>query len=306
MKNLLWILADCYSLSVVAGREVMLNERTLFRIMQFCCWAVNAKRDRKYEVNNMRIYLDVPYDDKEEAKSLGAKWNPRVKKWYAETRPEEYVKFSKWILKDTDDAIIATEYLHIIEGRQNCWRCGKETRVIGLGIGEYIHIYDDGDGPEYEIVEDCIDPGEEIHLAWVDSEDDIPPKLLRYMKANYSVKTGYSKTAGKCFANHCDHCGALQGNWYLFDEPDSPLSSCVDGNELIQRMSKLKIIGIPIEDDLNLNWMTGFCCNDYAYIKYGEFEELVLSSDPNNDYVTYEELSDAGSVSHDEAMKKQR
>lgn len=64
----------------------------------------------------MRIYLDVPYDEKEEAKSLGAKWNPRVKKWYAETRPEEYVKFSKWILKDTDDAIIATEYIHIIEG----------------------------------------------------------------------------------------------------------------------------------------------------------------------------------------------
>jgi len=39
----------------------------------------------------------------------------------------------------------------------------------------------------------------------------------------------------------------------MFDEPDSPLSSCVGGNELVERMSKLKIKGIPIEDDLQFN-----------------------------------------------------
>lgn len=39
----------------------------------------------------------------------------------------------------------------------------------------------------------------------------------------------------------------------IFAEPDSPLYSCVGGNELVERMSKLKIKGIPIEDDLQLN-----------------------------------------------------
>lgn len=83
---------------------------------------------------------------------------------------------------------------------------------------------------------------------------------------------------------------ALQGNWFLFSEPDSPLSSCTEGQELEDRMSRLKIKGIPIEDDLLLDWDIGFCSNDPAYLKYGKFEELILSTDPKNEYVTYEEL----------------
>ena len=43
-----------------------------------------------------------------------------------------------WILNDGDEAYIATDYLHIIEGRRACWKCKKQTRVIGLGIGEYV------------------------------------------------------------------------------------------------------------------------------------------------------------------------
>ena len=30
----------------------------------------------------IRIYLNVPYEEKEEAKKLGAKWDPGRKKWY--------------------------------------------------------------------------------------------------------------------------------------------------------------------------------------------------------------------------------
>ena len=54
--------------------------------------------------------------------------------------------------------------------------------------------------------------------------------------------------------------------------------------------ARLKIKGIPIEDDLLLDWDIGFCSNDPAYLKYGKFEELILSTDPKNEYVTYEEL----------------
>ena len=241
----------------------------------------------------MKLYLNVPYKEKDEAKSLGAKWNAKLKKWYVDTIPEEYVKFSKWILKDIDETFIATEYLFIIEGKQRCWKCHKMTKVVGLGISEYTHLYGEADDPQYELSDDYtdIDEEEELHLAWVDQENDIPPKLLKYLKENYSVKTSYSKTIGdKCFANHCDCCGSLQGNWFLFDEPSSPLSSCVEGDELINRMRNLKIKGIPIEDDLQLNWNIGFCSNDYAYFKYGKFEEIVLSNEPNNSYISYEEL----------------
>ena len=129
----------------------------------------------------MALYLDVPYGEKEEAKALGAKWNPRIKKWYTNAERKKYVRFAKWILRDTDDAVIATEYIHIIEGQQKCWKCGRPTRVIGLGIGEFVHIFGEPDDAEYEVMEDYLDPGEELHLAWTDDESQIPPKLLRYL-----------------------------------------------------------------------------------------------------------------------------
>ena len=32
-----------------------------------------------------RIYLNVPFAQKEEVKSLGARWDPGIKKWYIDT-----------------------------------------------------------------------------------------------------------------------------------------------------------------------------------------------------------------------------
>lgn len=32
----------------------------------------------------MSLIIDVPYAEKEKVKSLGAKWNPNLKKWYVE------------------------------------------------------------------------------------------------------------------------------------------------------------------------------------------------------------------------------
>ena len=31
---------------------------------------------------NLRVYLNVPYDEKEEAKSLGCLWDPERRSWY--------------------------------------------------------------------------------------------------------------------------------------------------------------------------------------------------------------------------------
>ncbi|WP_110558747.1 DUF5710 domain-containing protein [Helicobacter cinaedi] len=40
-------------------------------------------------------YLYVPYKDKEEAKSLGAKWDSESKKWYVSSDTDLH-QFSKW------------------------------------------------------------------------------------------------------------------------------------------------------------------------------------------------------------------
>ena len=239
----------------------------------------------------MKLHLNVPYKEKDEAKSLGAKWDAHLKKWYIDIAPKHYVNFAKWILKDHDEVIIASEYLYVIEGKQRCWKCHRPTIVIGLGISEFTCIYGDIDQPQYEL-----NDGDELHLAWASQEEDIPPKLLKYLKEHYPVKTNYSKTLdSECFANHCEHCHSLQGNWFLFDEITSPLSSDVEGKALENRISKLKVKCIPIEDDLQLNWDVYFGYNDYAYFEYAKLETVVLSSDLENEWISYEELYEISS-----------
>lgn len=244
----------------------------------------------------MKLFLDVPYNQKDEVKALGARWNPKIRKWYITDENEEYTYenyeiFAKYILGNRDSVVVATDYLYILETTRECWRCHNKTRVIGLGVGDHFDIYKDFNGNiEWCIWEDTI-PYENIYLSWAYKEDDIPPKILRYLKKHYSVRTGYSKFCnGYTFANHCDCCNALQGNWFLFNEPDSPLSTCTDGTDLINRMMKIRIKQIPIYDDLILHWEVTHCQNDYAYFEYSSIEKLILSGDPRNEYITYEEL----------------
>ena len=131
----------------------------------------------------------------------------------------------------------------------------------------------------------------DLCIGWVDDEIDIPRALLRYLKQNYNVKNGYSSIAGRCFANHCDSCGAIQGNWYLFDEPDSPLmlGDVFTDEDIRRKFSKLKLYAISIDSALVLDWNLGFGSNDWMYLEYGTFKELRLPNQKNKS-ITYEEI----------------
>lgn len=50
-----------------------------------------------------RYYLNVPFNDRQKAKSLGCKWEFYVKLWYTTTPVDKY--FHKWCLKDNQDKI---------------------------------------------------------------------------------------------------------------------------------------------------------------------------------------------------------
>lgn len=256
---------------------------------------VSSVNFEKYQPK--RLYLNVPYQQKDEAKALGAKYNGTVKKWYAD---KDYEKFSKWILKNTGSTLFASNYIFIVEGVRECWKCSKPTRVVCLGVSEYLKFFDYGEGVQYKLVGNTFHP--ELHIGWIENENKIPPKLLKYLVDNYTVKTSRSNTARKnLFSNHCEHCGALQGNNYLFDEGDPPFQfwyTDKDSSELIKQASELKIFGIPIEDYLQLNFDCGtddlnvvdYDSTDYAYLKYGQYKELVLSDNPNNKRISYENL----------------
>ena len=44
-----------------------------------------------------RTYLDCPFEDKDECKSLGGKWDGDAKKWYVPAG-EDTAPFAKWII----------------------------------------------------------------------------------------------------------------------------------------------------------------------------------------------------------------
>ncbi len=238
-----------------------------------------------------KIYLNVPFKEKDEARKLGAKWDAKIKKWYYSGKIENFINFGKWIMNEKQSScIIACENLCILEGRRSCYRCGETTRIIGLGLCEHAYLGRDGEdyfinAPDFNSRED-----ELLRLAWVDSEKDIPPLLLSYLKSNYNVKTGYSNLVGRCFANHCDSCGSIQGNHYLFSE-DSPISTMnPDDDILMQRMKKLKIYYMHLDEAIALNWNVHYCSGDWAYEGHGAtWEELALSG-CKDDELTYKEL----------------
>lgn len=65
-----------------------------------------------------KIYLNVPYKEKDEAHNLGAEWDPQVKAWFCTVSPEEYYKFNKW-MPNIIDINSEKELAHFVEQLDN-------------------------------------------------------------------------------------------------------------------------------------------------------------------------------------------
>lgn len=50
-------------------------------------------------MTDSKTYLNVPYAEKDEAKALGARWDPVNKKWYVPAG-KDIASFSRWQLDD--------------------------------------------------------------------------------------------------------------------------------------------------------------------------------------------------------------
>lgn len=232
-----------------------------------------------------RTYLNVPYEEKEEAKGLGAKWDARIKKWYvpAYDKLKPYAPFSRWLLDDRSSVVMVRRGIYLMESKKKCWKCGRETPVVALALTTFAEIEAD-DGEFY--IDDNMKESfpRTVALAWAPDEESVPLRLMKFMKRYYHVKDGYSKTSGKCLANHCAHCGAIQGNHYLFGEPDSPFWP---GD--YKKMQDLKIHFIAFQDNLLLNWdvYSSFSESEYPDVKKDGPIDIGGLSDPKNPVYDY-------------------
>ncbi|MFC0983747.1 zincin-like metallopeptidase domain-containing protein [Pasteurella multocida] len=62
----------------------------------------------KSEYVEQKVYISVPFKDKEEAKSLGAKWDRQESSWYIPGNLDQS-SFSKWLVKDTSEESIKSK-----------------------------------------------------------------------------------------------------------------------------------------------------------------------------------------------------
>lgn len=176
-----------------------------------------------------RIDLDVPFSQKDEAKSLGARWDPQAKVWYipdgAEVGP-----LARWLpipddieLEHEPEFCVRSPYYYVMESVSDCWKCKALTRVFSFKLPE-----------EHEDFQYFEDEEEEFALTrnlgeWqsyglrstVSNVHNLSPRVVKKNRRfTECFKLAYSKTAGaRYFMNHCQHCGAKLGDFFMHSEP---------------------------------------------------------------------------------------
>lgn len=176
-----------------------------------------------------RVELDVPFSEKDEAKSLGARWDPKTKVWYVPDG-KEISPFVRWLpmqdnfdLEHEPEFRIRSPHYFLVESKSDCWKCGNRTRVFAFMLPEvheqFQHSEDDED--EFSLASNLgswESYGYRGTISGVYGLSSLVAQQLRLHTEHY--KSAYSKTAGRSYyMNHCEQCGAKLGDFFMHGEP---------------------------------------------------------------------------------------
>lgn len=160
-----------------------------------------------------RLDLRVPYEDKDEAKRLGARWDSRARVWFV---PDELdaERFARWLPADDAPNVRGPSYW-IAASTRTCWRCRATSRVHGFILPAGHETLDESE----ETGADRWEPGEEptllCYLDWL-----APEVVSRITTLTPHYRATYSKvTRSFYWMNLCEHCGAQLGDHETYCEP---------------------------------------------------------------------------------------
>jgi hypothetical protein len=154
-------------------------------------------------------WLHVPYAEKEQAKALGARWDPSARSWYVPAG-RDLAPFARW-LPNTEPAVDLDApgprlAVWVVGLADRCWKCQQLTvNVVGL-LPE--------DAGQDELL--TTDATNQLAMAVA--------KVLLGQEARATARVGlikqrYSRTLGQSYlSNGCVACDALQGDFPLFHE----------------------------------------------------------------------------------------
>ena len=214
----------------------------------------------------MPLKINVPYSDKDVAKSKGAFWDVEQKTWFVPDH-KDINDFQQWIDKSKASVIIKSP-VSIALNSSDCYKCANKTAVISLASNNFYYLNTDENEDEKWFRAD----GWSFFSMPVFIENELVGKINKLFP-NYKI--AYSKTAESSYwANLCENCGALQGDFFLHSEPGGaffPLE--------IEEYEQLTFITVPskfdVEIDADYSWLSNADdIPDYAKsITYEEFLE---------------------------------
>jgi hypothetical protein len=197
-----------------------------------------------------RVYLGVPYAEKDEAKRLGARWDPAMHAWYvpAGVSPSAFARWldplpSQPAQPSTTPAISVglgpTCTARLLAISERCWQCRKHTGCL-LGILVPEDLAEQVDHPEGFVQFDLV--AEALATA-------VDPSLLRALRVG-PLRLRFSRTVGGTYmSNGCCHCDALQGTFPLMEKLGEFQADGGQLEELVVAPIKFPLAALPCFGD---------------------------------------------------------
>jgi|GEM_PF-737131 hypothetical protein len=210
----------------------------------------NNSIDQSMQINNKNLidspqYLNVPYSQKDLAKSLGAKWDNKRKSWFVPNGVNT-TPFIHWITERIvplyQSPNIRSNNFYIVKSKEICWKCSKLSEVFAFFLPsghekiEYWEYEPCQNQPPSNLIEvkEWIKAEHAIFVTYVDYLSEYPLKLIKEISSNYYYD--FSKTTSdNYYMNHCKHCGSKQGDFFMYSEPGGAFcpSSKIHAEEMV-------------------------------------------------------------------------
>ena len=178
---------------------------------------------------------------------------------------------------------ISLENLFLVEGIRKCFKCGKQTKVVGFSYGQVLllnhNAYLDSNNnlikPNSPLMtESRWENAKQYEIMSAINVQKLPRKFSEInadkLKNDYGIGYDYSKMANEeYFANHCKYCNTIQGDFYLFEEEDGPFN--LNSDEKIAKLifKKIKLtsdILVYYNKNVFFNSLPKISVSDYSWI----------------------------------------
>jgi hypothetical protein len=154
-----------------------------------------------------RIDLRVPFNEKDEAQRLGARWDPSQKVWYVPANVDP-APLQKWRPQPPTPNIRSPRYF-LATTTRDCWRCAAITRVVAIVLPaghEALYVEDDPADDYWQV------SGQPVVLSYVAYLTESAAARLRPLAPHYRID--FSQTTQHFYwMNHCEHCTAKLGDF---------------------------------------------------------------------------------------------